>query len=128
MKFKEREAFLKDLEDHTIMSDSYRVMCLVERLVQDESVNIFDRGTMVRKLVEAWRAARADIIIPPNPLNAPYVLMRIGNPAHYAFFDNVEQGLSLRDANARAGIATRLINTRTVRVVVNQEDESGKEE
>lgn len=128
MKFKEREEFLAQLMDHTIMSDSYRVMVLMEKIVQDDDVNIFDRGAMVKQLTEAWRAARADIVIPPNPMGAPYVLVRIGNPAHFAFFSDIEQGIAMRNANARAGIATRLINTRTAVVVVDKEDQSGKEE
>jgi hypothetical protein len=121
MKFTERAEFYANLTDHTLMSDSTRVMQLMEKIVHDETINVFDRGTFVRQLTESWQAAREDVVIPPNPNDAPYVLVRIGNPAMHVFVASKEQGLQMRFANARAGLATRLIDCKTAEVIVGDE-------
>lgn len=115
----EREEFYQKLTDHILMSESTKVMELMEAVVHDPDVNVFDRATLVRQLTEAWQAARHDVVIPANPENAPYVLVNIANPnrQHMFFFDK-ERGIAMRAANARSGIATRLIDTKTAKVVV----------
>jgi hypothetical protein len=115
----EREEFYTNLTDHVLLSDSTKVMEIMENVVHDPEVNVFDRATLVRELTEAWQAARDDVVIPPNPENAPYVLVNIANPTRqYAFFLDREQAIAMRNANARTGVATRVIDCETAKVVV----------
>lgn len=114
----EREAFYTSLTDHALLSDSTRVMEMMESVVHDPSVNVFDRATFVCALVDAWQASRKDVVVPANPNNHPYVLISVANPRHFVFFLSREQGLALRDANNREGYATRLVDCRTAQVIV----------
>jgi len=119
VKAQEINEFYGKLTDHVLLGDSTKVMELMEAVVHDPDVNVFDRATLVRELTEAWQAAREDIVIPANPGNAPYVLVNIANPTRqYAFFHSKEQGIAMRNANARTGVATRLIDCATAKVVV----------
>jgi len=115
----ERDMFYHTLTDHVLLGNSTKVMELMEDIVHDPEINVFDRATLVRELTEAWQAARDDVIIPANPTNAPYVLVNIANPTRqFAFFMDKEQGIAMRNANSRTGVATRLIDCATAKVVV----------
>lgn len=114
----EREAFYTTLTDHTVLTDSTRVMEMMESVVHDPAVNVFDRATLVRELVDAWQGARADVIIPANPDNHPYVLISVVNPRNFVFFLSREQGVAMRDANNREGYATRLVDCKTAKIIV----------
>lgn len=115
----EREEVYMTMTDHVLLADSTKVMEIMEKIVHDPDINVFDRSTLVRELTEAWQAARDDVIIPANPTNAPYVLVNIANPMRqFAFFMDKEQGIAMRNANARTGVATRLIDCATAKVVV----------
>lgn len=115
----EREEIFVALTDHVLLSDSEKVMVIMERIVHDPETNIFDKTALVRELTEAWQATRHDIVIPANPENAPYVLVHIANPfRHYMFFTNREHGIEMRNANMRAGVPTRLIDCATATIIV----------
>lgn len=115
----DREAIYSALTDHVVLSDPVKVLEIMESIVHDPDANVFDRSILVRELTEAWQAARKDIIIPANPENAPYVLVNIANPTQqFSFFSDREQGVAMRNANARAGVATRLIDCSTATVIV----------
>ena len=118
MNLTERKAFYAKLTDHEMLSDSTRVMEMMESVVHDPGVNVFDRATLVRELVDAWQGARADVIIPANPDNHPYVLISVVNPRNFVFFLSREQGLAMRDANNREGYTTRLVDCKTATIVV----------
>ena len=118
MNREQRENIYHTMTDHILLSDSTKVMEIIETVVHDPDVNVFDRAKLVRELTEAWQAARDDIVIPPNPNNAPYVLVSISNPRQHSFFINRDQGIAMRNANARAGLATRLIDCETCKVIV----------
>jgi hypothetical protein len=115
----ERDAFYAKLTDHILLADSTKVMEIMENVVHDPDINVFDRATLVRELTDAWQAARQDIIIPENPNDAPYVLVNIANPMRqYAFFLDKEQAIAMRNANARTGVATRVIDCATAKIVI----------
>lgn len=119
MNKKERDAFYQKLTDHILLSDSTKVMEIMEFVVHDPDVNVFDRSNLVRELTEAWQAARDDVVIPYNPNHEPYVLVNIANPTRqYHWFRNRDQGIQMRNANGRAGLATRLIDCSTGKVIV----------
>ena len=118
MNVKERKAFYAKLTDHVLLADSTKVMELMESVVHDPDVNVFDRATFVRELTDAWQASRNDIIMPANPHNHPYVLISVANPRHYVFFLSRDQGLAMRDANGREGYSTRLVDCKTGTIIV----------
>lgn len=114
----ERTSFYEKITDHILLSDSTKVMELMESIVHDPDVNVFDRATFVRELTDAWQTARHDIIMPANPHNHPYVLISVANPRHFVFFLSREQGIAMRDANGREGYNTRLVDCKTGKIIV----------
>lgn len=112
------EEYNELIDGHSLFSGCI-TMGLIEKIFQNDEYNVFDRDYLMRQLILEWTARHGDILIPPNPQNAKYVVISIDHPDYHHFTDSKEQAIVLRNANMRAGYATRIVDTTTAKIVVD---------
>jgi cell division protein FtsX len=94
-------------------------MGIIEQVYRVEEYNVFDREYILRQLIQEWIRMHEDIIIPPNPNNAKYLVISLDHPDFHNFTDDKDQAIELRRANMQAGYATRIVDTETTTIVVD---------